>query len=104
MRPPRAPARAPAPPPPPQRPPAESPDSGRSATPAAAIAAAAARVKRAQESCRTAARHLAQAQNGGGTYAIRTCATSRDVDEIAALARLALAEHDRVDVVVLIAP
>lgn len=70
----------------------------------AELAAAAARVKRAQDSCRTAARHLAQAQNGGGTYAIRTCATSRDVDEIAALARLALGEHDRVDVVVLIAP
>jgi hypothetical protein len=73
---------------------------------AAEIATAAARVKRAQDACRTAGRHLAQAQAGstGEPYAVRTCTTPQDVDAIAGLVGLALVDHERVDVVVLISP
>lgn len=71
---------------------------------AAALAVAGQRVKQAQAACRTAAQRLAQAQDGADVYAQRTCSTPRDLAEVAALAELALSEHGRVDVVVLVAP
>lgn len=70
----------------------------------ASLAVAAQRVKQAQDACRKAAQRLAQAQNGADVYAQRTCSTPRDLAEVAALAELALVEHGRVDVVVLVAP
>jgi NAD(P)-dependent dehydrogenase (short-subunit alcohol dehydrogenase family) len=71
---------------------------------AAALAVAGQRVKQAQDACRKAAQRIAQAQNGADVYAQRTCSTARDLAEVAALAELALAEHGRVDVVVLVSP
>jgi NAD(P)-dependent dehydrogenase (short-subunit alcohol dehydrogenase family) len=71
---------------------------------AATIAVAGQRVKQAQDACRKAAQRLAQAQDGTDVYAQRTCSTARDLAEIAAVAELALAEHGRVDVVVLVSP
>lgn len=71
---------------------------------AAALAAAGQRVKQAQDACRKAAQRLAQAQDGTDVYAQRTCSTARDLAEVAEVAALALAEHGRVDVVVLVAP
>lgn len=71
---------------------------------AAALAVACQRVKQAQDACRKAAQRLARAQDGADVYAQRTCSTPRDVAEALALAELALAEHGRVDVVVLVAP
>jgi NAD(P)-dependent dehydrogenase (short-subunit alcohol dehydrogenase family) len=70
----------------------------------AALAVAAQRAKQAQAACRTAAQRLAQAQDGADVYAQRTCATARDLAEVAEVAALALAEHGRVDVVVLVSP
>lgn len=71
---------------------------------AASLAVAGARVKQAQDACRKAAQRLAQAQDGADVYAQRTCSTARDLAEVAEVAALALAEHGRVDVVVLVSP
>lgn len=68
----------------------------------AALVFAARRVKQARDACRTAARRIAEAQRDADVYASRTCATPRDVQEVAALAALAVSEHGRVEVVVLV--
>lgn len=70
---------------------------------AAELAVAGRLVGQARDACRKAAQRLAAAQDGQDVYAQRRCTTGRDVDEVAALARLAVAEHGRVDVVVLVA-
>lgn len=71
---------------------------------AASLAVAGQRARQAQDACRKATQRIAQAQNGTDVYAQRTCSTPRDVAEVLALAELALSEHGRVDVVVLVAP
>ena len=58
------------------------------------------KTKQAQDACRKATRALAAAEDAD-VYTVRSCETDREVDEAAAVARLALAEHDRIAVVVL---
>lgn len=67
---------------------------------AAETAVARQKVKQALQACRTAAQRLAQAQDLD-VIGQRTCATDHDIDAAAAVIRLALSEHDQVDVVVL---
>lgn len=67
----------------------------------AQIAVARQRIKQALDACRKAAGRLAQAHSID-VYAQRTCTASQDVDATTAVIRLALSEHDQVDVVVLV--
>lgn len=70
----------------------------------AGLAIAGRQIAQARDALRKASRRIAAAQGGVDVYAARTCTTVRDVDEAAAVARLALAEHSRVDVVLLVPP
>lgn len=70
---------------------------------AAQTAVARQRIKQALDACRKAAQRLAAAQTVD-VYAHRACTSDRDVDAAAAVIRLALSEHDQVDVVVLVCP
>lgn len=70
---------------------------------AAELAVAGRLAKQAQDACRRASARLAAAQDGGDVYAQRRCTTRQDVDEFAAVLRLAVADHGTVDVVALIA-
>lgn len=71
---------------------------------AAELAVARQRVKQAQDACRKATQRLAAASNGTDVYGQRTCTTRQDAEAVARLVSLALAEHDRVEVVLLISP
>jgi hypothetical protein len=68
------------------------------------LAVAGRQIGQARDALRKASRRIAAAQDGVDVYAARTCTTPRDADEAAAVLRLALAEHGRVDVVVLVPP
>jgi hypothetical protein len=70
---------------------------------AAELAVARQKVKQAQDACRKAAQRLAHAEGGHNVYGTLTCADARDADRARALIALACSEHDRVEVVVLIA-
>jgi hypothetical protein len=69
----------------------------------AEVAAARRKVKQALDACRTASQRLAQAQTID-VYGQRSCHGEHDITAAAELIRLALTEHDHVDVVVLASP
>lgn len=72
-------------------------------TPAAAaaeVAVARQKAKQAQDACRKAAQRLSQAASVD-VYGQRTCADTTDVDAVLALVRIAMSEHDQIEVVVL---
>lgn len=79
----------------------DAPPAGAAAS--AEIAVARQKIKQALDSCRRASQRLAQAQ-AVDVIGQHTCTTDRDVDAAVALIRLALSEHDQVDVVVLAHP
>jgi hypothetical protein len=69
----------------------------------AEVAAARRKVKQALDACRTASQRLAQAQTID-VYGQRSCQSEHDITAATELIRLALCEHDQVDVVVLASP
>lgn len=70
----------------------------------AELAVAGRQIRQARDALRKASQRLAAAQDGVDVYAARTVTTRQDADELAAVVGLALAEHGRVDVVVLVPP